>query len=49
MRVFIIFQLLFALFIFREAAAGAKRELPTSVAMFFTAIDTLAKADERPK
>lgn len=48
MRVFIIFQLLFALFIFHEAAAGTKRELPTSVTMFFSAIDTLAKADERP-
>jgi hypothetical protein len=31
-----------------SGAAAAKRELPTSIAMFFSGIEALAKADERP-
>src|SRR5438045_1913350 len=32
-----------------SGTAASKRELPTSVAMFFSAIEALAKADERPE
>jgi hypothetical protein len=49
MRACIVFQLLVAIFICCDATAAAKRELPTSVAMFFAAVDSLAKADERPE
>ena len=49
MRIQIVLQLAIVALITAHAVAAAKRELPTSVAMFFTAIESLAKADERPE
>lgn len=49
MRVSILLQLVVVIFLSCDAVAASKRELPVSVAMFFTAIESLAKADERPE
>lgn len=48
MRLCIIVPSLISLLMSVEARAAEKRDLPTSVQMFFVAIDSLAKADERP-
>jgi hypothetical protein len=44
----LIISIIAATFTTYPARAAVRRELPTSVAVFFSAIEALAKADERP-